>query len=83
MIGHTALVVAQRHVHIHIAQRGFKANHERFNVFTGLIAFRGSEQKWRMHTKVEALIVESADRIADDLIRQFENGLLDQPVGLR
>ena len=30
---------------------------------------------------MEALVVERADGIADDLVRQFEDGFFDQPVG--
>src|SRR5580704_19264292 len=81
--GHALAVVAQRDVHKYVAQGSFKADHQRLDVFTGLVAFLAGEQHRRMHAEVEALVVKRADSIADDLVGQFEDGFFDQPVGFR
>ena len=69
MIGHPAPVVAQGNIHEDISQGGFKANHQRFRIFAGLVALLSGEKERGMHPEMEALIVEGADGITNNLVR--------------
>src|ERR1035438_10538113 len=83
MIRHSSSVVAQRNVHEDVAKRGFEGDHQGFGVFAGLVALLRGEEERGMYPEMKALVVERGDGVAHDLIREFEDGFLDQRVGLR
>src|SRR5215468_6898626 len=80
-IAWTSPVVTHGDIHEDTSDRGLKTHHQRFGVFTALDAFLGCVQDRGMHTKMETLIVERSDGIADDLVRQFASRLANQAVG--
>jgi len=83
MVGQAAFVVTQRYVHEDVAESGLKGDHQGFGVFTGLVSFLRGQKERGMHAEMEALVVERRDGVAHDLVREFEDGFLDQRVGLR
>src|ERR1700746_2882803 len=78
MIGHTLLVVPQSHIHEDIAEGGLEADHQCFGVFTGLVTLLGRKQERRMYAEMESLIIQGRDGVAHNLVREFEDGFLDQ-----
>src|SRR5580700_5857158 len=82
VIGHAALVVAQRNIHEDVAKGGLEADHQRFGVFTGLVSLLRRQQERGMHAEMEALVVERGDGVAHDLVGEFKDGFFDQRVRL-
>ena len=83
MIGHAPPVVAQRNIHEDMAEGSLKANHQSFCVFAGLVAHLRRKEERGMYAEMKALVVEGRDGVSYDLIRQLEDGFLDQRVRLR
>src|ERR1700732_3125883 len=77
-----AAVVAQRHVHEDVSAGRAEAHHTGLCVFTAFAALLGSMQSGWTNVKVESLVVERGDGVANDLVRQLTNRLAHQIVGL-
>src|SRR6202795_3976275 len=77
-----AAVVAQRHVHEDVSAGRAEAHHQGFCVFTAFAALLGSVQSWWTNVKVESLVVERGDGVANDLVSQLTDRLAHQIVGL-
>src|SRR5229473_5067381 len=77
-----AAVVAQRHIHKDVSAGGAEAHHQGFCVLTAFATLLGSVQGWWTNVKVESLVVERGDGVANDLVSQLTNRLAHQIVGL-
>src|ERR1700687_5088983 len=77
-----AAMVAQRHVHEDVSAGSAEAHHQSFSVFTAFAALLGSVQGWRTNVKMESLVVERGDGVANDLVRQLTDRLAHQLVAL-
>src|ERR1700687_3957013 len=77
-----AAMVAQRHVHEDVSAGSAEAHHQSFSVFTAFAALLGSVQGWWTNVKMESLVVERGDGVANDLVGQFTDRLAYQIVGL-
>src|SRR3979490_1108438 len=71
-----ATVIAQRHIHEDVSAGSAEAHHQGFRVLTALAALVGSVQGWWTNVKVESLVVECGDGVANDLVSQ----LTDRPA---
>src|SRR5580698_7645930 len=76
-------IVSQGDVQEYVADRSFEADNQRLGVFAALRAVLGSMEHRRMHAKMESLIVQRCDRVANHLIGQFADGFAYQVVRLR
>src|ERR1700704_3027896 len=77
-----ATVIAQRHIHEDVSAGSAEAHHQGFSVLTAFAALLGSVQGWWTNVKVESLVVECGDGVANDLVSQLTDRLAHQIVGL-
>src|SRR3981081_4935284 len=77
-----AAVVAQGHIHENASAGSIEAHYQGFSVFTALAALLGRVQGWWPNVKMESLIVERGDGVANDLIGQLTDRLAHQIVAL-
>src|SRR6202521_6393397 len=77
-----AAVMAQGHIHEDVSAGRVEAHHKRFSVFTAYAALLGRVQGWWTNVKVESLVVERGDGVANDLVGQLTDCLAYQIVGL-
>src|SRR5579859_307356 len=76
-----AAVVAHGDIHVHAAVGGIEAHDQGLSVFRALNAnFRGM-QFGGGNPEVHALVIESADGIADHLVGQFAHGIAHHGIG--
>lgn len=61
-------VVTQRYVHKYGATPGFEGQHHGFGVLGAVRTLFGGVDDGRVNPKMEALVVEGRDGIADDLV---------------
>src|SRR5260370_29478387 len=77
-----AAVIAQSHIHEDVSAGSAETHHQGFCVFTAFAALLGSVQGWWTNVKVESLIVECGDGVANDLVGQLTDRLAHQIVAL-
>lgn len=83
VLGNAAGVIAEGDVHEDSSAGGVEAHHESFGILAAFGAVVRGVHVRRVNAEVEALIVQSGDSVADDLVSEFADGFADQVVGLR
>jgi hypothetical protein len=72
-----ALMISKCDIHVNLAAHGAKAKNDRLSVLAALGALLRGMNGRRMHSKVEALIVQDSDCVSDNLIGQFADRFAD------
>src|SRR3981081_1455057 len=73
-----AAVVAQGHIHENASAGSIEAHYQGFSVFTALAALFGRVQGWWPNVKMESLVVERGNGVANDLVGQLTDRLAHQ-----
>ena len=72
--------MSQCDIQEYVANRSFETDNHSLGVFAAFRTVLGGVEYGRVHAKIESLIVERCDCIANHLISQFADGLANQVI---